>query len=98
MYNFVSIKIFYESQETYINTEGLIKRTNKLITNKKTREGRRLTRNLLKNLNNKYLSVTIKNNNFLFFNSIYGNNFKNFISFHCYPINKLNNCISFLTT
>ena len=46
MYNFVSIKIFYESQETYINTEGLIKRTNKLITNKKTREGRRLTRNL----------------------------------------------------
>lgn len=36
-YLFVPTSTFYENEETYINTEGFIKRTAKLIFKKKTR-------------------------------------------------------------
>ena len=76
-YSFLPAKMFYENEETFINTEGLIKRTNKLITNKKTRSGWKLLRNLSKYFKTIYKPLNIKNNNVLSFNAHKQFNFLN---------------------
>jgi NADH dehydrogenase/NADH:ubiquinone oxidoreductase subunit G len=90
-YSFLPVKMFYENQETFINTEGLIKKTNKLITTRKTREGWGLLRNLVKNITNYSHSLNFKNNNSLMLNIITKNYFKKFVVFHYCAVNKLDN-------
>lgn len=97
-YNFLPTKMFYENEETYINTEGLIKKTNQLITNRKTREGWKLLRNLTKQFKNKYVSLNAQNNNMLSFNAIKRSNFINFINFHYCAVEKLDNSTPSLAT
>ena len=88
-YNFLPAKMFYENEETFINTEGLIKRTKKLITRKKTREGWKLLRNLSKHFKNSYMSLANQNNQILSFNASKKSNFINFINFHYCAVEKL---------
>ena len=88
-YNFLPAKMFYENEETYINTEGLIKRTNKLITNRKTREGWKLLRNLIKQFRNQHISLNSQNSDTLSFNLLKRSNFVHFINFHYCAIEKL---------
>ena len=42
--------MFYENEETFINTEGLIKRTSKLIFKKETKNNWQILRKFLNNL------------------------------------------------
>lgn len=81
-YTFLPVKIFYENEETFLNTEGLFKRTNKLITGRKTREGWKLLRNLFNHFKNQYNSLNFQNQNILSFNTTNQTNFSNFINFH----------------
>lgn len=97
-YNFLPVKMFYENEETFINTEGLIKRTNKLITRRKTREGWKLLRNLLKNFQNQYISLDSTNSSILSFNAKKQYIFANFINFHYCAVEKLDSLIPFSTT
>ena len=88
-YSFVPAKMFYENEETFINAEGLVKRTSKLITSKKTRNGWKLLRNLSKYFKTTYKPLNIKNNNILFFNAHKQSNFLNFLNFNYSPVEKL---------
>jgi hypothetical protein len=88
-YTFLPVKMFYENEETFINTEGLIKRTNKLVTRGKTREGWKLLRNLLKNFKNQHTSLNDKNNQMLSFNAKKPSGFMSFVNFHHCAIEKL---------
>ena len=88
-YNFLPVKMFYENEETFINTEGLIKRTSKLITKRKTREGWKLLRNLVKHFQNQYTSLNHKSNSILIFNGKKQSNFSSFTHFHYCAVEKL---------
>lgn len=90
-YSFLPVKMFYENKETFINTEGLIKRTNKLITKRKTREGWKLLRNLLKQFQTQYVSLNSASSNVLTFNANKQSNFINFINFYYCAVEKLDN-------
>jgi NADH-quinone oxidoreductase subunit G len=88
-YHFLPVKMFYENKETFINAEGLIKRTNKLITKTKTREGWKLLRNLAKHLNSSYKSYNVKVNQTLLFDASKQSNFINFLNFQYCAVEKL---------
>lgn len=90
-YRFLPTGMFYENKETFLNTEGLVKRTNKLITKKGTREGWKLLRNLSKSFKTKYASLNIKNNELLFLNIKKQSDFLNFINLHYCAVEKLDN-------
>ena len=96
-YNFLPTKMFYENEETFINTEGFIKRTNKLLANKKTKKGWKLLRNLSKQLKTTYVSLVTRNTKMLSFNSNKQLDFLNFTSFQYCAVGNLNGFISFLT-
>jgi len=96
-YNFLPSTMFYENEETFINTEGFIKKTNKLITKRKTRSGWKLLRNLLKQLKTKYVALDYKNNNILSFNANKQSNFTHFFSFNYCAVEKLESLTPFLT-
>ena len=88
-YKFLPVKMFYENEETFLNTEGLVKKTNKLITRRKTRESWKLLRNLFNNFKNHYTSLNVKNKNILLFNTTKQTNFSNFTNFHYCAVEKL---------
>lgn len=83
--------VFFENEETFINTEGFIKRTNKLIFRKKTRTNWQILRKLTKHFKTQVNSVNEKNNQIIFFNLQKISYFKNFINFHYYATRSLNN-------
>ena len=88
--------MFYENEETFLNTEGLFKRTNKLITRRKTREGWKLLRNLLNHFKNQYIPLNYTDT--LSFNTTKQANFSNFISFHYCAVEKLDSSTPSLVT
>lgn len=94
-YNFLPVKMFYESEETFLNTEGLFKRTNKLVTKRKTREGWKLLRSVLKYFQNQYVSLNSTNNSIITFDGKKQSNIANFMHFHFCATEKLD--ISTLT-
>jgi NADH dehydrogenase/NADH:ubiquinone oxidoreductase subunit G len=49
--------MFYENEETFINTEGFIKRTSKLIFDKKTKNSWQILRRILKHLNTNVIYI-----------------------------------------
>ena len=90
--------MFYENEETFLNTEGLFKRTNKLITRRKTREGWKLLRNLFNHFKNQYNSLNFKNQDILSLNITKQTNFSNFINFHYNAVEKLDSSTPSLAT
>lgn len=97
-YSFLPVKMFFENEETFINTEGLIKRTNKLITRRKTREGWKLLRNLSKQFKNSFTSIDVKTNSIISYNAIKQASFTNFINFQYCAVEKLDSMTPSLTT
>lgn len=81
-YLYLPVKMFYENEENFINTEGLIKHTSKLISRKKTKDGWKLFRNFFKQSKKNLILMDFKENSTLFFNMKKKSNFKNFIIFH----------------
>lgn len=89
--------IFYENEETFINTEGLIKRTTKLIFNKKTRNNWQILRQIFKNLNRNLIFLNQKENNLIFFNSKKLLEFKNYSNFQYQATQTLTNTNFYLS-
>lgn len=88
--------MFYENEETFINTEGLIKRTNKLIFKKKTRNNWQILRKLFKQF--KEISfLDNKTNQIIFFNPTRLVNFQNFIYFQYQATQSLTNLNFYLS-
>lgn len=88
-YLYIPNSTFYENEETFINTEGFIKRTTKLISKKKTKNNWQILRKFLKYFKNKLTFLTQKDNQIIFFNSKKFYNFKNFINFQYYALQSL---------
>ena len=89
--------MFYENEETFINTEGLIKRTTKLISNKDRRNNWQILRQIFKHLNKNLAFLSQKENDLIFFNSKKLVEFKNYINFQYQATQTLTNvnfCLS----
>jgi len=90
-YFYLPSSMFYENEETFISTDGLVKRTTKLISKKESRNSWQILRRIFKELKTNLIFLNPKNNEIIFFNCNKISNFKNFISFHYYASRSLNN-------
>lgn len=97
-YSFFPTKMFYENEEVFLNTEGLIKRTSRLITKRKTRDGWKLLRNLIKNLKMLHNCLNIYNKLVLSFSLDNHNKFSTFVNFQFRAVEKLENVTHSLTS
>jgi len=80
-YLYLPSNTIFENQETFLNTEGHIKRTTKLLLNDSYKSNWKLIRKFIKcNKNVSYLNNS-KNNKLICFNTKNSSNFKNFINF-----------------
>jgi hypothetical protein len=96
-YHHVPTSVFFENEETFINTEGFFKRTVKLISKKKTKNNWQILRKLFKDLKKKFVSLNKKSNEFIYFNSNRLINFKNFSNFQFHAVQSLTNLNFYLT-
>jgi hypothetical protein len=83
--------MFYENEETFVNTEGLVKRTTKLIFRKKSKSNWQLIRKFFKTFKTNLVFLDNKMNHLLFFNSNSNTNFKNYMYFHFLATQSLTN-------
>lgn len=88
-YYYLPVSMFYENRETFINTEGLIKKPTKLIFRKKNKSNWQIIRRILKVLNSSISFINAQENKILFFKTKELNNFRNFINFHFYASQSL---------
>lgn len=80
-YFFLRNSMFYENEETFLNTEGLIKRSSKLIFGKKTKNSWQILRNLVKQFKINFNCLNIQENTLIDFNSSKISTFKNYTYF-----------------
>lgn len=83
--------MFYENEETFINTEGFIKKTTKLIFRKQTKSNWQVLRKFFKQFKNQVTFLNQKDNQIIFFNSKKINNFRNYVNFHYLATQSLTN-------
>ena len=88
-YLYLPNNTMFENQETFFNTEGLIKRTTKLLLKKKTKSNWKLIRKFIKCNNSISYLNTSKNHNLIFFNTKTIYDFKNFINFQYFATQAL---------
>jgi hypothetical protein len=88
---------FYENEETFVNAEGLIKRTTTLIQRKQTKSCWQILRKLLQCCKTNLTVLTPKDNQILFFNSKKFYNFKNFLAIQYYAVQNLTKSSFYLT-
>lgn len=96
-YLYLPTSTFYENEETFINTEGFIKKTTKLIFKKQARNNGQILKKFLNHFKKKVFTLDNKNNELIFFNSNKIINFKNYINFQYYAIQSLTYLNSYLT-
>ena len=87
---------FFENNETFLSTEGLIKKTTKLIFKNKTKSNWQLIRKFAVSTNTIFLINNIKDKKLIFFNNKNLSNFRNLISFQFYATRTLTNLSYFL--
>jgi NADH dehydrogenase/NADH:ubiquinone oxidoreductase subunit G len=97
-YMYVPSSIFYENEETFLNTEGFIKRTNKLIFKKRTKNNWQILRKVFKHIRKNFIFLNNKNNDSIIFNSKKITNFKNYINFHYQATQILTNLNFYLSS
>lgn len=97
-YFYLPISIFFENKETFINTEGSIKKTNKLISIKKTKNSWQILRKILILLKKTVVFLKNENNKIIFFESKTAINFKNFLNFQYYATQSLVHVNYYLNT
>jgi NADH dehydrogenase/NADH:ubiquinone oxidoreductase subunit G len=95
-YLYLPSSMFYENEETFLNTEGLLKRTSKLIFQKHTKNSWQILRKIFKQIKTKVTYINKKNNHIIFFNSQNINNFKNFLHFQYAATQSLTNLSFYL--
>jgi len=90
--------LFLEDNETYINTQGLIKRTTKLINFKKdAKTNWQITRKFYANTKSLVFFNNRKDNNLINFDSVNSFNFKNYVNFQFYAVQTLTSLSFYLT-
>lgn len=97
-YSYLPHSMFYENDETFINTRGFTKKTTKLIFRKKTKNSWQILRRIIKQFQNKLTFVNTEDNNHIFFNPKKITNFRNYISFHYSNSQNLSNIDFYLTS
>ena len=68
-YLYLPNNVFFEHQESFINAEGLIKRTSKLITRKNMKNDWQLLRKFVKTFNSNFNLSDFKNNSIISYNN-----------------------------
>jgi hypothetical protein len=96
-YVYVPNGTFYGNEETFINTEGFVKRSTKLIQRKQTRNGWQILRKFLHHCKTKLTFLTQKENRIVFFSSKKFYNFKNFLTFQYSAIQSVTHLNFYLT-
>lgn len=96
-YFYLPVSMFYENEETFINTEGLVKRTSKLIFKKNTKSNWQILRKFLKQFKINLSCLDYQKNQLIFFNSNKSANFKNFIFFQYFATQSLTNLNFYLS-
>lgn len=97
-YFYLPSNLFFEDNETYINTQGLIKRTTKLIHFKKnSKTNWQLTRKFYANTKSVMFFNNVKDNALINFDSINSFNFKNYVNFQFYAVQTLTSLSFYLT-
>lgn len=94
---YLPVDTFFENNETFVNTEGLVKKTTKLIFRKKTKNNWQIIRRFIKNANLLVSVSNLKDNQLIAFNNKNLYNFKNFISFQFHAVQNLTNFNFYLT-
>jgi NADH dehydrogenase/NADH:ubiquinone oxidoreductase subunit G len=90
-YFYLPNSMFYENEETFINTEGLIKRTTKLIFKKSTKNNWQILRKFFKKFKSNLQFLNEKNNQLIYYNSKKMANFKIFLYFQYMATQSLTN-------
>jgi NADH dehydrogenase/NADH:ubiquinone oxidoreductase subunit G len=90
-YYYLPNSMFYENEETFINTEGLSKKTSKLIFKKQTKNNWQILKKIFKQLKLNLNCLNSKENQLIYFNSNKISNFKNFIYFQYFATQSLTN-------
>ena len=93
---YVPTSMFFENNSTFINTQGLIKRTTKVSFDKKTRNNWQILRKFFKNSQKKTSFLLGKDNLMLNFNCNNNSNFQNFTNFHYSATQNLTNMSYYL--
>jgi hypothetical protein len=96
-YKYVPSDTFYENEETFINTEGFVKRTTKLIQGKQSKNSWQILRKFLRYCKEKITFLAKKNNDLVFFNSKKFYAFKSFLNLHFYAARSLTYLNSYLS-
>jgi len=96
-YFYLPNSMFYENEDTFINTEGFMKRTTKLIFRKQTKNNWQILRKFFKQFKNQVTFLNQKDNQIIFFNAKKINNFKNYINFHYLATQSLTNLNFYLS-
>lgn len=96
-YIYVHNGTFYENEETFVNTEGFIKRTTKLIQRKQTKNCWQILRKILHYCKINLVNLTLKDNQIFFFNSKKFYNFKNFLAIQYYAVQNITKSSFYLT-
>jgi NADH dehydrogenase/NADH:ubiquinone oxidoreductase subunit G len=90
--------LFLEDNETYINTQGFIKRTTKLIHFKKNAKTNwQITRKFYANTKSIVFFNNGKDNTLINFDSVNSFNFKNYVNFQFYAVQTLTSLSFYLT-
>ena len=95
-YNYMPESLFYETSRTYLNTEGIVKKSIKLIFNKKSKNSLQVLNRIGNLIKEKVLFLDQKNNNLLSYSSNKLLGFRNFINFNFYATNSLTNANFYL--
>lgn len=96
-YAYIPQNTFYENEQTFINVEGFIKRTTKLVKKQSTKNSWQTLRKFVQQYKNKITPLTLKDSQIIFFNSKKLYNFKHFLNFQCSAIQSLTHLNSNLT-
>jgi hypothetical protein len=83
-YNIIPVSMFYENSETFINTDGLIKKTKKLIFRKKSSSSWQIVNKIINLIDNHIRFIDKQDNQIVFLKSKNMNNFRNYMNFHYY--------------
>jgi len=78
-YLYIPIKMFFETQETYLNTQGLVRQSKELISNNINKSGWKIIRHLFNGLKKNFTPLNYKNNLKINLN-LKNNVFKKFIN------------------
>ena len=97
-YFYLPTTMFYENNDTFISTEGLIKRTTKLVSKGKVKNNWQILRKVFKYLKTNLTSLNKKDNDLIFVNATRIACFKNFVSFQFYATQNLTNLGFYLAT